>query len=163
MGAGNIEKDIDFNVKKGGDVCLTCGPRARSAVTGGGGEAVRTRHGRTSELDQVGGVLVMAESWVRRGSGRTGGKHERQDAQEERTRVDRGAQARMLTHAQAWFEGEYRRGSKGKHGKGYLMTTNSVGHRVVRERHDPGRNGGEFCLAARRVGRVSFGQRERAS
>ena len=32
-GAGNTEEDINFEVKEGGNVCLTCGARARSVVT----------------------------------------------------------------------------------------------------------------------------------
>ena len=56
-GAGNTEKDIDFNVKKGGDVYLTCEARTRSVVTA---EADRTQHGRTAGRDQM-GVVVAAE------------------------------------------------------------------------------------------------------
>ena len=41
--AGNTEVDINFEVKGGGNVCLTCGARARSVVTM---EAYCTQHGR---------------------------------------------------------------------------------------------------------------------
>ena len=47
--------------------------RGASPVGYDGGKAIRTQHRRTTEIDQVGIVSVTAESWVRRGSGRTGG------------------------------------------------------------------------------------------
>ena len=57
--AGNTEEDINFEVKEGGgDVCLTCGARARSVVTR---EADRTQHGRT-----VGRRRVVVEAAVGR-------------------------------------------------------------------------------------------------
>ena len=34
-------------------MCLTCGARARSVVTGGGGAAVCTSHGRTADEGRV--------------------------------------------------------------------------------------------------------------
>ena len=52
-GARNTEKDIDFNGSKRGDECLTCGARARSAVTR---EIDRTRHGRMAVVDLFGVV-----------------------------------------------------------------------------------------------------------
>ena len=54
--------------------------RGASPVGRDGGKAVRTRHRRTAEIDQVVNVSVTAGSWVQRGSRRTGGKHEQQDA-----------------------------------------------------------------------------------
>ena len=50
--------------------------RGTSPVGCDGGKSVRTRHRRTTEIDQIGDVSVTAESWVRRGSRRIGGKHE---------------------------------------------------------------------------------------
>ena len=45
-GAGNTERNIDSDVKERGDVCLTCGARARSVVTW---EVVCTQHERSAE------------------------------------------------------------------------------------------------------------------
>ena len=47
--AGNTEEDINFEVKRGGNVCLTCGARARSVVTR---EVDRTWHcGRQERVE----------------------------------------------------------------------------------------------------------------
>ena len=43
--AGNTEEDINFEVKEGANVYLTCGARARSVVEM---KAVRTQHGRSA-------------------------------------------------------------------------------------------------------------------
>ena len=61
-GAGNTEEDINFDVKKGGNECLTYGARARSV---GAREAIHTWHGRAAELlvGMAGGAVTVC-GWV---------------------------------------------------------------------------------------------------
>ena len=55
--AGNTEEDINLDVKEGGgNVCLTCGARARSVVMM---EALRTQHGRAAK-GRVESAMSMA-------------------------------------------------------------------------------------------------------
>ena len=49
-GAGNTEGNIDVDVNKEGDVCLTCGARARSV---GVREVVHTGQNRSADASQV--------------------------------------------------------------------------------------------------------------
>ena len=59
--AGNTEEDINFEVKEGGNVCLTCGARARSVMMT---EMSRTQHGRSAAANRTGGSEVEAREPV---------------------------------------------------------------------------------------------------